>query len=76
MAVNDDPFEPPLYRHRKALEAMIEVHKAAVIQLHLEASRLSGHAAKELRDIADDMDDYAEYLKERLQHRRFRGLLP
>ena len=74
MAVNDDTFEPPLYRHRRALEAMIEVHKSAVIRLHLEASKLTGRAAKELRDIADDMDDYAEYLKERLKHPRFRNL--
>jgi hypothetical protein len=74
MATDDDPPGPPLYRHRRALEAMIGVLKVAVIDLHAQAATLSGRSAKELRDIAEDMEDYAEYLKERLNHPRFRNL--
>ena len=69
MAANSDPFEPPLFRHRRALEAMIDIHKAAVVRLHLEASKLTGQEAKKLREVADDMDKYAEYLKQRLNNR-------
>lgn len=69
MAANNDSFEPPLFRHRRALEALIDIHKAAVVRLHLEASKLSGQEAKELREVADDMDKYAEYLKTRLNNR-------
>jgi len=66
-ATDDKNFEMPVYRHRRSIEIMIETLKTAVINLHRDAATLSGRAARELREIADDMDGYAESLKERLK---------
>lgn len=66
MAEEDDKQEVPFYRYRRSIEVMVETLKTAVVKLHQEASTLSGWKAKELREIADDMDDYAEVLKNRL----------
>lgn len=49
---------------------LISVLKVATAQLHLEASNLKGREARELREVADDIDDYAEGLKQRLNDRR------
>lgn len=69
MATDDDSYDIPLYRSRRSIEVMIDVLKKTVVSLHLEASTLSGRRAKELREIADDMDDHAEELKKRLKAR-------
>jgi rubrerythrin len=69
MSTDDDSFDIPLYRSRRSIEVMIDVLKKSVVSLHLEASRLSGRRAAELREIADDMDDHAEELKKRLKDR-------
>jgi hypothetical protein len=74
MAVNDEPPESPTHRFRRVLEAMIDAHKATVVRLHLEASKLTGRPARELRQVADEMDEYAESLRERLMQRRYREL--
>ena len=74
MVNEDDAHEPPLYRHRRALEMLIGILKTATISVHADAAKLTGRDAKQLREIAEDMDDYAEYLKERLNHRRFQRL--
>lgn len=70
MADQYDPLGPVLLRHRRALSMLISVLKVATAQLHLEASNLKGREARELREVADDIDDYAEGLKQRLNDRR------
>lgn len=67
MARDNDSYNPPLYRHRRALEVMIELCKTDVIRLHDKARTLTGWQAKQVRAIADELDEHAEYLKERLQ---------
>lgn len=67
MVKEDDSFAIPLYRYRRSIEVMIDTLKKAVVNLHQEASTLNGRRAKELREIADDFDDYAEDLKSRLK---------
>lgn len=69
MAADDDntAYEVPLFRYRRSIEVIIDMCKREVVRLHEQAATLSGRHAKELREIADDMDDYAEDLKERLK---------
>lgn len=67
MAQDEDNQEKPFFRYRHSIEIMVETLKTAVVKLHGEAATLSGWKAKELREIADDMDAYAEVLKERLK---------
>lgn len=66
-----DPLGPVLFRHRKALSVIIGILKTATAQLHQEAALLKGRESKELREVADDLDDYAEGLKQHLNGRRF-----
>lgn len=66
MASEEDSYGIPLYRYRRSIEVMIDILKKAVVNLHQEASTLSGRRAKELREIADDFDAYAEDLRDRL----------
>lgn len=65
--VTEDTFAVPLYRYRRSIEVMIGILKEAVVSLHQEAATLSGRQGKELREIADDFDDYAQGLKELLK---------
>lgn len=65
-----DPRGPVLFRHRRALSMLIGILKSATAQLHQEAAALKGREAKELREVADDLDDYAEGLKDHLNGRR------
>ena len=63
----DDKQAAPNLRYRNRIGATIETLKQTVAYVHLDASTLSGRKAKDLREIADDMDAYAELLKERLR---------
>lgn len=67
MAEDNTHYEVPLFRYRRSIEVTIDMCKREVVRLHQEAATLSGRRAKELREIADDLDDYAESLKLRLK---------
>lgn len=49
---------------------LIGILKTNSAELHLQASKLKGREARELREVADDLDDYAEDLKQSLNKPR------